>query len=676
MKAPYAASGKKAAFNKQTTPLLQGDTWIRPTEEDAPCVVDPFGSPRGFIKWVVPCFFVGLGGYVGSAGLHYASYNFVHQMDAWNASIQHHQGGDIRFEAAILDNYTSNRDPVERWLGPQELIPMGILDKIAMLFPGLFCILMYATQRVEVWTKVMVCTALLAATKGIIGAVTTVPDSSGWEICRDAHLGADGYAWLRQDHTFWEIIRVDFWWILVHGHPLRYCSDMMFSGHTFFVTLYALGLYEVALIWTNSVAPKQVLQKESREPRLHGCSYWVYNKIKGWSPGAKAAFRASVLVFVSVLAIGQQFFEIYFVLLSHFHYTSDVIVALMFTFLFYSNGAISIFAKQWALRDLHFLTAGHCLPKFYLNTNDLGRKQTTRWNSWRMTLCPDKATTRFSLKHWDYESGVPVLTEVKDYWNHCKCVVSKKSHIENPPYLVLRTCPHCNNQVAKDHSTYCRTCGKEFAIDSGLREKAIQNTWVSRGDIFVPICCIPCCCLAGREHVYSDNGVDSFRYLINGDNDPTNDIGDEVVEQMHMHEGISMVDMHTIKNWIRPQKEAEKTYRLSTSEENFMAKASENKSMNPWVFSYQQPVITSFVQECGKNKDFKQELAKVCPNKCCGQLYPDNKEYNYCVTCGKEGKGTQLKPAEKGKTWGSILFPDLTASDSVATDPSDHKPNV
>merc|ERR1711862_1000693 len=30
---------------------------------------------------------------------------------------------------------------------------------------------------------------------------------------------------------------------------------------------------------------------------------------------------------------------------------------------------------------------------------------------------------------------------------------------------------------------------------------------VSNGDILVPPCCFPLCCLAGREHVYSDNMV-------------------------------------------------------------------------------------------------------------------------------------------------------------------------
>ena len=59
-----------------------------------------------------------------------------------------------------------------------------------------------------------------------------------------------------EDHAFFEIITVDFWWFFANCHPLCYCSDMLFSGHTFFATLYALGLYEVALIWTNSIAPK------------------------------------------------------------------------------------------------------------------------------------------------------------------------------------------------------------------------------------------------------------------------------------------------------------------------------------------------------------------------------------------------------------------------------------
>ena len=88
----------------------------------------------------------------------------------------------------------------------------------------------------------------------------------------------------------------------------------------------------------------------TRSPSLK-LQKWMQN----WSPGAKATFRASVLIFLFTLAIGQQCFEIHFVLLNHSYYTSDALVALMFTFLFHCNGAFSIFAKQWALRDIHFV---------------------------------------------------------------------------------------------------------------------------------------------------------------------------------------------------------------------------------------------------------------------------------------------------------------------------------
>ena len=130
---------------------------------------------------------------------------------------------------------------------------------------------------------------------------------------------------------------------------------MMFSGHTFFATLNALGLYEVALIWTNCIAPQDELidpeqLKNEQKPRNaqfrlpNSRSKMLHARMERknkWSPGAKATFRASVLACVSTLAIGQQRFEIYYVLLSHFHHTSDVIVALMLTFLFYSATSTS-----------------------------------------------------------------------------------------------------------------------------------------------------------------------------------------------------------------------------------------------------------------------------------------------------------------------------------------------
>jgi len=123
------------------------------------------------------------------------------------------------------------------------------------------------------------------------------------------------------------------------------------------------------------------------------------------------------LVFVSVLSIGEQCVEIYFVLKSRFHYTSDIVIALVLTFLFYTNSAIAVFSKQWELRGIYLLWGGS----------------------------PER-----------------ILKDGKD-----------------PDATAA-------SDVEKWHQ---------------------KDMWVSKGDVFVPWCCFPFCCMSGRNHVYSDDGI-------------------------------------------------------------------------------------------------------------------------------------------------------------------------
>jgi len=332
-------------------------------------------------------------------------------------------------------------------------------------------------------------------------------------------------------------------------------------------------------------------------------------RLRKWSHGSKTFFRASVLFFVAALAILQQTGEIYYVLLSRFHYTSDVIVALMFTFLFYTNGAISIFAKQWALRDFHFLFAGRLLPTFYF----------------------DKGT---GAKNWNLD-GFPYLEDATDTITipPC-CMFSSAGPLENPPYPKARTCHRCKDSngkplINKELAKNCRGCGRTLE-DSGLEAKATEHTWISRGDIFVPFCCVPCCCLAGREHIYSDQGIDGFRMLINCDKDPTNDFGDNVVEQMHMHEGISERDMQRMRGWFAGKDEAK------------ASGVEVNRHFNPWAYRYSHAFSANFVLDCESRlgKDHvREQLARKCPT--CNEMMPHSDQtyfkqwdYKYCIGCG------------------------------------------
>jgi len=286
------------------------------------------------LKWILPMCYAMFGFYVQSVCLHFATYSYVHKY-ALDAEIPPDH-----------NPYATLADPVEEAMG-ETPINIHSLDTVSSVFPMAFFVLtvFYATRKfgtsqrtrsmrlsmLQLWTKVMLCAGFLFITKGVIGAVTTVPDSSGWNVCKD-RLKPEGVKWMKEEHSFWSMMVVDFEWnVLWYHHPLRYCSDMMYSGHTFVVTLFALGLYELIRV----IRPTE---------------------------NSKNAIIAKMvcLTGLTIVTIGEQMLEIYAVEKSHFHYTSDVLVALIMTFLFYTNGAIAVAAKLWSKRGINLFLS---LPK-------------------------------------------------------------------------------------------------------------------------------------------------------------------------------------------------------------------------------------------------------------------------------------------------------------------------
>merc|ERR1739844_63410 len=96
---------------------------------------------------------------------------------------------------------------------------------------------------------------------------------------------------------------------------------------------------------------------------------------------------------------------------SHFHYSADVFLALILVFLFYTNGAIAVAAKQWEMRGIHALISSY------------------------------------------------------------------------PQYM------------------------KISPTDDRITQYRQQDMWISKGDLFIPWFCFPFCCLSGRSHMYSDDGI-------------------------------------------------------------------------------------------------------------------------------------------------------------------------
>jgi hypothetical protein len=301
------------------------------------------------------------------------------------------------------------RDPLESSLGRPEYVRLPLLDSVAALFPCLFVIFTYfrAPHTLQVWTKVCICGGFLFTLKGMLAAMTTVPDAMGWETCIGDRLKPEGLLWMRGTHSLSEFFFLDFRWLMEYHHPLRYCSDMMYSGHTFCVTLFALGCYESLRILLEGKGVRQRMDKAKNA--VEKATYKVSggrNDIRMYS-----VVKIASLTLLSVLAIGEQAVEIYFVMLSRFHYSSDILVALVVTFLFYTNSAIAIFAKQWELRGLNVFSM--------------------------LSGC---------------RIGGPPTSVGKDEWEE-------------------------------------------------------KDMWISKGDVYIPWCCIPFCCMSGRGHLYSDDGI-------------------------------------------------------------------------------------------------------------------------------------------------------------------------
>lgn len=285
--------------------------------------------------WFGPAFMNGLCLFTSMWLLHCATYFYVLQMTQTGKNIE------VKSSASNMEgphgglspgvhppdtSYGSLEDPLEGWLGHIS-VNIHILDYVSATLPMLWFLLCVYLRDLQMWTKVLTCNAFLALAKGALGVMTVVPDSSGWQVCKD-RLGPANLAFFEHNvpdpfeqgymATFASIL----WMQLtgIHhsslGTSMRYCSDMMFSGHTYFTCLYALGLIELVRRTLLANSEKKFMSKIIVGSVMAGC-------------------------------VLEQAVEITLVLWDRFHYTSDVAVAIMLTLLFYTNGPVVIAAKHW-----------------------------------------------------------------------------------------------------------------------------------------------------------------------------------------------------------------------------------------------------------------------------------------------------------------------------------------
>lgn len=292
------------------------------------------------IQWMFPVFINGCCIFLCMWFLHMATYFYIMQMTHFEETYTLKTGstnfsmpmtgqrGSFSPGATIQNvSFGSLEDPLEGWLG-FEAVNIHVLDGVAAAFPFVWMVGTVWTKDLHLWTKILTSNALLALGKGCLGMMTIVPDSSGWANCKD-RLGEKSIAFLREGipNPFTEGFYKTFF-AIAHmeltgpdhdrlGSGMRYCADMMYSGHTYFTCLYALGLLELTR--------RHVIRLQLEE----------------WK-------KTGVLIAVTIVCIVQQAVEIYLVLKSRFHYSMDIAVAVVATLLVYTNGPVVLYAQWWS----------------------------------------------------------------------------------------------------------------------------------------------------------------------------------------------------------------------------------------------------------------------------------------------------------------------------------------
>jgi len=194
-------------------------------------------------------------------------------------------------------------------------IPIIYLDSIALFSLSLFIISYLISQYYNkdtycIFIKTILIASILAIIKGIIDLVTIIPDSAGYNKCI-SRLGNDTINFLTNldfdnnlINSLIKLLKVEIFG-LKNFHHMRYCSDMILSGHTFYVVLYNIASYDIICKYVNNI----------------------------------------ICIIIKILLTIIIIIEITLILISNFHYTIDVLLALIMVILLYNCKYIDYITK-------------------------------------------------------------------------------------------------------------------------------------------------------------------------------------------------------------------------------------------------------------------------------------------------------------------------------------------
>uniref|UniRef100_A0A6U6Q4T9 Sphingomyelin synthase-like domain-containing protein n=1 Tax=Zooxanthella nutricula TaxID=1333877 RepID=A0A6U6Q4T9_9DINO len=260
--------------------------------------------------------------------LHIATALYVYYMDNGSASMRANGGQLLDLVGNFVGEYASEKivriDGITRG---NVKIPTVLLDLSGGL-PLLMCVLsnavcFYFIRRfnIKLWTKTMLVASIMAISKGTWDAMTILPDSTGWENCK-ARLGVEGLQDMRGTHFIdgdflLEVLKAIPREIAIAGR-VRYCADMMLSGHTYFACLFSLSAF-------------------------HQVTFCLDHMQEGWGRCKVAIKVATVALCVLCLAL-----EVILVALARFHYTVDMVSSIVLVLLLWDSGHVERIVRKWS----------------------------------------------------------------------------------------------------------------------------------------------------------------------------------------------------------------------------------------------------------------------------------------------------------------------------------------
>lgn len=217
-------------------------------------------------------------------------------------------------------------------LGHQK-IEMTVLDAISgsaflMVFVGTLLL-----RDLRLWVRLFFSNAILFVLKGVFDWMTVFPDSIGWEACKKRLSGKNGNLDVLAFMTkLGQLEGMDYFRTLmdleingvvgknldgeeVKTWPVRYCADMLLSGHTFVLVLYMLAFADLTRRVTIMMSPVP---------------------------------RAVCRILIGLFCVACVGADLFLIVGKHFHYTVDVVMAIIMTFLVYTNVGMTAVVQWYA----------------------------------------------------------------------------------------------------------------------------------------------------------------------------------------------------------------------------------------------------------------------------------------------------------------------------------------